>query len=78
MWGSAQRQRAKRREIHAQRHKPCAGRHSGLDPESSGKLDSCLRRNDEHGCSYQRADTNWFSVLLVTNCDQAPLRGQQS
>jgi len=56
-------------------------RHSGQvqrDPESRQQLDSCLRRNDDNTNSYEEPNTEGFSVLDFTDCDQAPLRGQQS
>ena len=40
-------------------------------------LDSCFRRNDGNKDSYDRL-SNDCSVLILTDCDQAPSRGQQS
>jgi hypothetical protein len=48
------------------------------DPESRKRLDSCFRRNDDNKNFHERPNNEWFSVLILTDCDQAPLRGQQS
>jgi hypothetical protein len=49
------------------------------DPESRKELDFPLKAgNDENKNFCDRLNNEWLPVLILTDCDQAPLRGQQS
>jgi len=52
-------------------------RASETRPGIQKTLDSCFRRNDGDKNTYHKL-SNGYLVLILTDCDQSALRGQQS
>jgi hypothetical protein len=53
-------------------------RASEARPGIQKKMDSCFRRNEGNKNFCDRLNNKWFSVLILTDCNRAPLKGQQS